>query len=221
MTFTGNKSEIQQFLFKPDRKGGEMRERWRFIPNSDNEYIVSDLGNVMSLPKQHQGGQGKYMDNGVKLSPINNNQDYLYVYVKINGKRKKEYIHRLVAKAFIPNPQNKQFINHKDCNPQNNRFDNLEWCTPQENVDYMISLGRNKRTKEWLEKLHKSQEKQKKSVIGIEISTGKMVSFSSMHEAEQHGFRASDICTCCKKKRKTAFGYTWYYAEEFENGFIK
>ena len=197
-----------------------MREKWKFVPNSSNDYIVSNLGNVMSLPKKHIGGQGEYIDCGIKLKPINN-KGYLYVCVRIDGKRKKEYIHRLVAKAFLPNPQNKPFINHKDCNPSNNRVENLEWCTPQENTDYMISLGRNKRTKEWLDKLHSSTEKYKKAVVGIEIYTGNVLTFDSIQEAGRNGFHASDIHRCCNNQRKHAKGYQWFYAEDFENGLVE
>ena len=59
-----------------------------------------------------------------------------------NGKAKKHYVHRLVAKAFIPNPENKPNINHKDCNVKNNCVDNLEWCTQSENVRYAVKCGR-------------------------------------------------------------------------------
>ena len=61
---------------------------------------------------------------------------YLFVDLYNNGVSKRFYIHRLVAEAFIPNTENKPYINHKDGNPQNNCVDNLEWCTPLENVEH-------------------------------------------------------------------------------------
>lgn len=198
-----------------------MKEQWKFIPNTSNEYIVSNLGNVMSLPKINKNGRGNYVDSGTKLKPIVNNRGYLYVRIRVNGKMKKEYIHRLVANVFIKNPQNKPFVNHKDCNPKNNAVENLEWCTPQENVDYMISLKRNKRTKEWIDNFHKSQEKIKRPVIGIEIQTGKILEFDSIQEAGRNGFHVSDVYRCCNGLRKQCKGYQWHYMEDMINGFTK
>lgn len=57
------------------------------------------------------------------------------------GKRKDLYVHRLVAKYFVPNPDNKKVVNHKNCKRDDNRAENLEWCTTKENVNYAVSLG--------------------------------------------------------------------------------
>lgn len=69
------------------------------------------------------------------------NQRYLIVSAMKNGRQKHLYVHRLLAKAFIPNPDNKPHINHIDGNPRNNDLDNLEWVTPKENVDHAIKIG--------------------------------------------------------------------------------
>ena len=101
-----------------------MRENWKPIKNFEDQYLVSNYGNVKSLRR-----------NKI-LKPYTNNTKYLYVCLS-NGKSKKHYrIHRLVANAFIPNPESKEFINHKDYNTFNNRVDNLEWVTMAENIDY-------------------------------------------------------------------------------------
>ena len=68
------------------------------------------------------------------------------VYLSKNGKTKAEYVHRLVALAFIPNPDNKPQVNHKDENKQNNYVDNLEWATCKENVNYGTRSTRQSET---------------------------------------------------------------------------
>ena len=74
---------------------------------------------------------------------------YLRVYCRQSStnKRKDLYIHRLVAKYFIPNPENKMQINHKNCVRTDNKVENLEWCSSKENNDYTLKLGRVRRDK--------------------------------------------------------------------------
>ena len=74
---------------------------------------------------------------------------YLRVYMRndITNKRVDKYIHRLVAMAFLPNPENKKCVNHKDCNRWNNSVSNLEWCTYSENTTQTIELGHTIRDK--------------------------------------------------------------------------
>lgn len=80
-----------------------------------------------------------------KLNPVDNGVGYLRVSLYCgNNKHKAYYVHRLLAMAFIPNPENKQFINHIDGNPKNNNISNLEWCTKSENGLHAFKLGLNK-----------------------------------------------------------------------------
>lgn len=72
------------------------------------------------------------------LKPFSNNKGYLLVHLTINGKRSNQLIHRLVAKAFIPNPDNLPQVNHIDGNKSNNRVNNLEWCTDSYNQNHAI-----------------------------------------------------------------------------------
>lgn len=193
-----------------------MKEIWKFISNTNNEYIVSNFGNVMSLPKIRGSGIGtkSWLDNGIKLKAIENNHGYLYVYIRKYGKKKKEYIHRLVATEFIPNPYEKPFINHLDCNPKNNFIKNLEWCTPKENYDYMAKLGRNQRTEKWLQNLKNAQMKYAKPVKGTSIITGEIRIYKYLNEVKKDGFRPGDVCKCCKGERKTAGKFYWEYIGE-------
>ena len=103
-----------------------MKEIWKDIKGYE-DYQVSNLGRVKSIKK-----------NKV-LKQIYNPNGYLYVGLYNNSKLKKYLVHRLVAKAFIENPLNKPFINHKDFDRLNNNVKNLEWCTQKENVHHSIN----------------------------------------------------------------------------------
>jgi hypothetical protein len=99
-------------------------EEWR---QAIGNYQVSNLGNVMS-------------PHGRVLRPYCN-KGYMTLAIRIGKSRSMVQVHRLVAMAFIPNPENKPNINHKDNNPGNNTVQNLEWCTQKENVDHAIRIG--------------------------------------------------------------------------------
>lgn len=179
-------------------------EKWKVIPEY-TDYEVSNKGKI----RNKKGQIIKAFDNG---------RGYLKLYLWKDRTKKNEYVHRIVAMAFIPNPENKPFINHIDNNPLNNNADNLEWCTPKENSDWMISQERNKRTDTWLNNLHKSQEKQYRAVKGINIGTGEIIIFSKLNNVRKYGFEPSCVCNCCKGKRKSHAGYRWEYVEGEDNG---
>lgn len=171
-------------------------EQWKVIPGFES-YEVSNTGKVRS--------------KGREMKPIDNGKGYMKIILHNNEKKKRFYIHRLVANAFIPNPDNKPFVNHIDCNPMKNNIENLEWCTHQENVDWMILLGRNTRTNQWLENLHRSQEKIYIAVVGENIKTGEKVYFPKLNDVKKLGFQPSCVCNCCKGVRKQHKGYRWTY----------
>jgi HNH endonuclease/NUMOD4 motif-containing protein/CENP-B-like protein len=79
-------------------------------------------------------------DNKI-LNPFIAHRGHLRISLYVNGKQGKFYVHRLVAMAFIPNPGNKEFVNHKDGNPANNHVNNLEWATRQENENHAFATG--------------------------------------------------------------------------------
>jgi hypothetical protein len=109
-----------------------MNEIWKPILGFEGKYLISSYGNVFSLNKG--GSMYLHSKRGYKVVEL-----YLS-----KGKYKKFLVHRLVAIAFIPNPENKPFINHIDNDGLNNDISNLEWCTPRENVHHMIKCGRNR-----------------------------------------------------------------------------
>ena len=112
-----------------------MKELWSEINGYDGKYLISNMGRVMST-KKWDVNLRQYVDCDAVLKPMDNGNGYLYVKLLQHQKRKNVYIHRLVAEAFIPNPDNKKYVNHKDYDITNNNVDNLEWCTASENIQY-------------------------------------------------------------------------------------
>lgn len=113
-----------------------MQEEWRDIAGLEGRYQVSNFGRVKSLDREEyrrdaHGGHATFRYRGRLLSLVKNSKGYNIVPLGKN--RPWVSVHRLVAEAFIPNPENKPFINHIDGVRTNNRVANLEWCTNQEN----------------------------------------------------------------------------------------
>ena len=103
-------------------------EEWRDIEGYEGLYQISNLGRVKSFPRPTTPG-------GI-LKTIKRKDGYCSIKLSKNGKVKKVLVHRLVAKAFIPNTNNLPIINHKDENPSKNIVDNLEWCDYKYNNNY-------------------------------------------------------------------------------------
>lgn len=188
-----------------------MKEIWRDIKGYNGLYQISNIGRVKSLPKIHNLHNNSYITKERILKNSINSNGYIRITLKAFGKGKRYYVHRLVLEAFMPNPSNKPFVNHIDCNPKNNRVDNLEWCSAQENTDHMKKLGRNKRTTQWLNNLHKSQEKFYKKVKGTNIITGEIMILNNINSAKKYGFSPAEIIRCCKNKRNTTHNFRWEY----------
>jgi len=141
-----------------------MAELWKEVKGYEGYYAVSSLGRVKSLYRVTISPSGKrYTCQEKFLSSAKRKDGYQYVMLCREGKGKLQTIHRLVATAFIPNPSNLPYINHKDENPSNNCVDNLEWCTAMYNNHYGNHL---KRLGEASKKWHSSDEgRQQRSEI--------------------------------------------------------
>lgn len=133
-----------------------MQEVWKDIKNYEGCYQISNLGRVRSLTRKVKTFNGVRTSKGQLLKPLKTNTGYYRVDLKQNQKDKYMSIHRLVAEAFIPNPNNYPCVNHKDNNPQNNCVDNLEWCTQSYNVKYAYKYGNAKPTSGCFKKGHNS-----------------------------------------------------------------
>lgn len=167
-------------------------------------YQVSNTGEVK-----------RFYKNGTTniLKGVKKTGGYKGVSLRSPDKYESALVHRLVAEAFIPNPENKPCVNHKDENKWNNDISNLEWCTYKYNANYGT---RNKRQSE--AKINNTY-----NITPIRcVETG--VIYPSMQEAQRStGIHAQAICVCCKgvtyskrngfTQRHTAGGYHWEYAE--------
>lgn len=117
-------------------------EVWKEIPDYNGLYYASNTGKIKSIDRMIRFKNNKLrLHKGRELKQFKSKWGYLYVVITINNKEYKEKVHRLVAKAFIPNPKNKLQVNHIDCNKENNNVDNLEWCTPSENMKHAYANG--------------------------------------------------------------------------------
>ena len=184
-------------------------ENWKDIKGYEGFYQVSNLGRVRSLERD------VYFPNGtihrIKekiLVPVLDNKGYQFVGLHKNGKRKDMKVHRLVAMAFIPNPENKPMVNHKDENPLNNCVDNLEWCTAQYNANYGT---RNERMIQNRRSYKLGNHPKAKAVFCVELNK----TFDCAKRAEEElGICVSSIRSACRGKRKTAGGFHWKYAND-------
>lgn len=123
-------------------------EEWKDIEGYEGIYQVSNYGNVKSLARQRRNSKGIYMQKEKLLSLTNTSTGYKKVELVKNGKKKGYKVHRLVAMAFIDNPENKPEVNHIDGNKINNHVDNLEWVTSSENSIHAYKTGLNPNKKE-------------------------------------------------------------------------
>ena len=185
-----------------------MNEIWKAIEGYEGKYEVSNLGRVRSLHRKVATVHSSMRTiKGKTLVPWTDKDGYLHVNLWCECKMKSHMVHRLVAGAFIPNPDNMPEVNHKDEDKQNNRADNLEWC----NTRYNINYGNRS---------HKvSQTRISNAMLGLRVEQltmeGHLVrTFDSIREASRvSGADKSVIVRVCKGKCKTAGGYRWRYAE--------
>lgn len=127
-----------------------MQEIWKEIKDYPN-YQISNLGRVKTL-KYYSNIHKKYYDRELVLKEKINSHGYKFIGLGCGkrGNKKNFAIHRLVAEAFIPNPNNLPEINHKDGNKRNNRAENLEWCTRSQNMLHAYKLGLHKPIQEYI-----------------------------------------------------------------------
>jgi hypothetical protein len=189
-----------------------MQEIWKDIKNYEGYYQVSNLGRVKSLPKFHKTNNqycsiGYYSKERI-LKPTKKE------YARVILNKKAYSVHRLVAEAFIPNPNNYPIINHKDGNKQNNKVNNLEWCTQSHNQKEAYRIGLKKPP---MHNLHKTGKLSPSSIPVNQFNKDNVFIkyYDGISEASrQTNILTTCICACCKGRQKTAGGFIWRYADK-------
>lgn len=174
-------------------------EEWRDIEGFEGLYQVSNKGRVRSLDHETNGKRycGRILSSGVSAG-------YQLVRLSKGAEKISQRIHRLVAKAFIENPDNLPEVNHLDGNKNNNCVENLEWCTSKENKVHA-----------WVTGLTKAPPAEKPKMVEQYDKDVLIAVYKSMEIASLLlDISSEDICKCCKGKRKSAGGYIWKYAKE-------
>lgn len=174
-----------------------MEKLWKEIPDTDGKYLISTDGEVMAISRRVKfGNVFRWTKTNIRTARKKENG---YLELEILGKH--HYIHRLVAEAFIPNPDNLPCINHKDENKENNSVENLEWC------DYSYNANYGTRTKRAKEKQFGDR------FVVINLDTGEV--YKTPKDASRAtGIHNDSISRVCKGKTKTAGGYRWRYLNE-------
>jgi hypothetical protein len=188
---TGTIYNGSKFMFESEKKTiyiedeGKEDIKWKEIEGFP--YMINTIGQILNEQnKQKAVTKGKY---------------YMVNLTDYDGNRKTCSIHILVAKAFIPNPNNYPIVNHIDNDRYNNRISNLEWCTQKENLEHAS----------------KNNRLFKRKIEQYDIDENLLGKFNSIVEAAKiTGINKSSIANCCRGDRKIACEYIWKYADEKE-----
>ena len=182
-------------------------EIWKPISGYEGFYEVSNLGRIRSLERIVECSDGrkrKIKDRTLKGSSYSGG--YSGVTLHKDGCAKFVNIHRIVAEAFVPNPLEKEEVNHKDENPSNNHASNLEWVTHKENLNYGTRQERARKA---------IVEAQGRAVRQLSIDGELVAEYESLSAAcNATGTHVSNITKCAKGVYKTAGGYIWKYKNE-------
>lgn len=185
-------------------------EIWKPIKNYEELYEVSSLGRVRSLDRETIDSMGrKQYFKGKVLKPQYDRYGYLYVPLNKSGKKKFK-VHRLVAEAFIPNPDNKPCVDHINTNKEDNSVENLRWVTEKENSN-------NELTKEHIsDTLIKKGYFTSNKIVQLSLDDELIKIWNSAYEIEKTGnFHHNGIARCSKGIQKQYKGFKWMYYTDY------
>lgn len=186
------------------------KEIWKDIPGYEGFYQVSDMGKIKGISrtvrrKSVAKNQGEFFTIKEKYKNIlRDTYGYEIVGFCKNSKLKTIKVHRIIATAFIPNPENKPQVNHINGFRNDNRIENLEWCTSKENIIHSFKHLNKNETRFKIEKLNPLP------ILQFELNGALIKEYPTRAQAEKEtGVNQSDICKCASLKQKTAGGFLW------------
>lgn len=196
-----------------------MEEQWNDVEGFEGLYKISNKGRVRSLH-----GKGRILKTAISRF------GYERVVLSNINIRKTFSVHRLVAQAFIPNPDNKPQVNHKNIfnlsseeNKRCNIVDNLEWCTSKENINHALETKLKDTSKidySYARNMMAEYNKKNKSkpVVKINFNTLDVLErYSSLSEASiESGYATSSLYDCCIGKKRTIGGFVWRYEDNID-----
>lgn len=176
----------------------DFKEEWRPVVGYEGLYEVSDTGKIDRVNYRNSGKR-------YRMKPTVNREGYERLILYKDRKSKHILVHRIVAMAFIPNPNNYPQVNHKDEDKSNNDVTNIEWCSPKYNSNY------GTRAKRRLEKM-------KKPIIQMTMDGDFVKKYDSIkHAVDAIGLKSSSISAACRGIKISAGGYKWRYEDEERN----
>lgn len=189
-----------------------MNEVWKPVAGYEGIYEVSSIGRVRSLSRPKEGKYSHKVEGRILAQGYNKANGYYSVNLCYKGKHRTSYVHRLVAGAFLPNPNGLEEVNHKDENKRNNRADNLEWCDRLYNIHHGTGMSRRLRS---IAASKKGRCYPKR--IAQYTLDGKLVAtyYSSEEAARALNCNGSNIRTCARHERgvKQSNGFRWEYCD--------
>lgn len=173
-----------------------MEEKWLDVVGYEDIYKVSNTGRVMRKQYVSVNKNGIHiLRKEMELNQYVNFRGYPKVTLRKNGISKIMFVHRLVAEAFIPNPQNYPQVNHKDEDKTNNNVDNLEWCDNEYNCNYGC-------------KPQIARIKHAKKIYQIKDGVIEKV-YLGLYELDKTEFNRYGVLRCCEGKIDEFMGYQW------------
>lgn len=185
-------------------------ELWKDVPGYEGYYQISDQGRVKSLERSFFSGKSNgslmLLPEGIKKVVVNAD-GYECVGLSINGKETKYKVHKLVALAFIGNPENKDCVDHINTIRADNRVENLRWCTRKENMNNHLTLKN-------LADCHRGKRQvRKKKIAKVDPDTERIIHIfdSALAAGQSINVGSSWILKACKKYPTLAHGFIWKY----------
>ena len=199
--------------------GAESEEIWKDVPGWEGLYQVSNLGRVKALPKSYTICNSSVVTTQERFLKLRYMPDgYVRIELNNNGIAKEYPVHRLVALAFIDNPENKPHVDHINTIRDDNRVENLRWVTVKENAANPITRQRRlevaaRHPVGEANALFEEKSPDSRPVLQYDKAGNFIARYACCHQAERKnkGFNFSCIARACRGERMTYKGYVWAY----------